>query len=220
MDFNSLIKNQPPPRLPLIDDDACQPVALQMALEYFLKRTIDRDELFANCRTRGEYNFALAWGVLLGAVQYENIHAVLISNNPFDLNAYNYYAERTGMTIEKAQEFVTIMCAEARQHESIKLITWRDDFRYLPQYCVNHEIAAIPSMTMYNAIHSIILRDFNKDIVSYNDPNSIHPETKTMSTNQFIVQWINPDTDNDLILISTEKLDIDKITKEAKELYS
>lgn len=216
MNINSLCK-----RLPQ-DDFACQAVALQMALDYFLQRNIDRDLLFEYCRARGAKNNALSWGTLLGAVQYDSIYAVLISLNPHNLNNYDDFADDTGMTIGGAEKFVIAIKNEAVQHERIQLVKWKDDYRYLPQYCVNHEIAVIPSMDkMYNRVHSIILRKFEGDKVYYNDPNSPQPRTDIPMPNaQFFNWWLNSTTDNDLILISTEKLDIDKITRQAFELYA
>lgn len=193
-----------------VNDCGCAPVCLRMALGYFgIKKSMV--EIYELVYSLGDVHYTLPWGMCIGASSV-GLRATFISKNPKLLNdsSYNDIVQETRLAVQDIRQIVTEQLEKCHNSENISLIPWEDRFKELPEKIVLAKVGVvIPTVWWGVQPHNIVLTDFRSDKVFYHNPNTA--ANRNMSIKEFHKKWFYKDTDNDLLIISKEEIDLNKL---------
>lgn len=189
----------------------CAPVCLRMALAYY---GIDCSfkEIYAETFSFGPRHYTLPWGICLAGASHR-LHVTFISKQPYSL--LDQYicrmATEAGKTIEEMREIVGKLIRDCQNNVLIDLLPWQNQYASIPRKVVSDKIGvAIPTLWWRDAdAHNVVLTDVGDHHFSYHDPNLETGQNQNMTTEEFSEFWLDPNTDNDLIILSNNKLPLD-----------
>jgi len=196
------------------NDCGCASVCLRMALDYFgIHKNIT--EVNNLCEALGDVHYSLPWGICLGAAKV-GLYSTFISKNPWELlqSSREDIANMTNISIDEVKRIERNQVNRCKENELIKLLDWNDQFRNLPKRLVRGEKGiVIPTVWWGRQPHNIVLVNYMDpgiegfESVYYHDPNG-DDTLPTMPENEFFGKWLDPRTDNDLLVISRNKIEI------------
>jgi hypothetical protein len=193
------------------DEHACQAICLEMALAYF---TINppRADIYRAAFAKGPGNHVWTWGVCLAAATF-NVHAVLVSKNPRELNDLGEVMRHGDMNHRQAEAFIRGLVDRCEKDKKIQLVTWQDgDERFLEDVLQKDDTVIVPTLKWnwkdgrwFN--HSVVPTHIEGEEVHFNNPNGPKAE-RCKPTGEFLERWTHTVTDNDFFLFSKHHIDI------------
>jgi hypothetical protein len=192
------------------NDSGCAPVCLQMALDYF-EQSKPIEEIYRRCESIGESHYTLPWGMMLATASF-GLHATFISGNPYFLieDSIQAICETTGRSKTYVRELVDSQIERCGKEPNIQLLKWDKSYQNIPETVVSQESGVVIPTILSGAPHNVVLTKYGELIpqsekfVWYHDPSGI-PDMMILET-QFLEWWLNESTDNDLLIISKEKI--------------
>ena len=204
------------------NDCGCAPVCLKMALAYF-EIVEDINDIYKICESIGDVHYTLPWGICIGAAKKE-LHSIFVSKNPIKLlpSSYNDISRITRINVTEISKIVLSQIKRCEQNDFITMLEWRQEFRELPKKFIQESIEAvmIPTVWWGTQCHNIVMVNYMDpgiELSSFNGPNGFESvyyhdpngsDTSTMPESEFFKKWLNPYTDNDLLIISKQKLNL------------
>lgn len=197
-------------------DVTCAPVCLRMALAYYGLR-IELDHVYQIAHSMGACHYTIPWGMCLGAAEM-GLYAIFVSRSPNVL--LQMYIDRiaaiANMPIEQVGSEVECELAECRANDKITLVEWEEPFSSVPGNIVAVEAGVVIPTVWWGDVdaHNIVLTHFDAHHVSYHDPNFPTGRDQRMSADDFFQMWHHENTDNDLLIISRNELNLQEFTAE------
>ncbi|MCK9266985.1 hypothetical protein M0P98_09010 [bacterium] len=198
----------------------CQVVAIQMALAYYgIDLTLDK--LHKMVPTIGPTFFSVPWGNCAVAAE-EGLNVIFISRNPNVLleASYIHIANSTQKTRQEIEDWIKGQRERCNNlADKINLVEWREnwkeeygyEYKDLPLKIVAKKAGVvIPTVNWGIAPHAIVINEFKDGKVFFNNPNKV--DITDMAEDKFYQKWLDTiATDNDLLIISKDKIDLRNI---------
>jgi hypothetical protein len=188
------------------NDCGCAPVCLRMAAGAFGKQFTNIEQIYDLSESIGQAHYTLPWGMCLGIAKLK-LHATYISKCPDKLllNSRTDISQMTGLTIKQVTEIENDQVARCRDDQHIEIINWNDSYKSLPKDIVSqNKGVVIPTVWWGLQPHNIVLTKFDSGKVFYHDPNT--GSDCFMTERCLMDKWIHELTDNDLLIVSKDKL--------------
>jgi len=199
------------------NDSGCAPVCLQMALAYYgINKSIE--EIYKVCESIGDSHFTLPWGICIGAAKF-GLRTYFISERPFELNDDSRLdiMNITRLSYDQIVEIERDQLERCDASNSINIMPWDDGLKQLPFKILERRLGVvIPTLWWGTQPHNIVLIKHSitrtgQSQLYYHDPNTESPSGEVMSEAVFFKMWIHGNTDNDLLIITSNQKGIDSI---------
>jgi hypothetical protein len=189
-------------------DMGCAPICLKMALHHFgIEWTLDQIHRATN--SFGPKHYTLPWGICLGAAA-AGVSIVFISKQPRSLlpRYLAPIAAEAGCRSEEVGSIAADLITHCEKCDRVRLTDWQDLHGELPKRILSSstyatEFVLIPTLWWKDFdAHNVVITGMDENRIYLHDPNQPDGADTTMPLESFYEDWINNNTDNDLLLIS------------------